>query len=493
MADEKILIVDDEEHIRRLCAEILRRRSYHCVTLASSRAAIEMARSESFDVILADISLPEMDGLALVQAVRDTQKEIAAVIMTGYGTLDNAIQAIRLGAQGFVIKPFSQQELVQSIEDALEKHRLLRENMRLKMFVPLFELNKTMLSELHLQALLDTVARVAMRETRSDGAAVMLKDDTTGLLEPRSTILPDGEVRGDLFHSLREPLGQWISERKSPLIMMQQGPAVEGLKALLTESGLSSLVVMPFIAKERVIGALALGMKSGGAVYNPVDLELVSILCGQATIAIENAKMFELVRAKNLELKNFYFETVSALAQAIEAKDNYTGGHGDRLSDLAVGIAERLGMADHEKVWLRYAAALHDIGKIGIKETILTKQGKLTPEEYDEMKTHPAKGAEILREVKFLAPVVPIVYHHQEQFDGRGYPDGLAGEAIPIGARIVAVLDAFDAMTTNRPYRRGLPLDVALKELRRYSGVQFDPRVVEAFIEVVHQNHPHSA
>ncbi|HLB94958.1 MAG TPA: HD-GYP domain-containing protein, partial [Nitrospiria bacterium] len=225
--------------------------------------------------------------------------------------------------------------------------------------------------------------------------------------------------------------------------------------------------------------------KEAASSYNQSDIELISILSGQAAIAIENAKLFEEIRRKNQELEEFYFESVKALAQAIEAKDSTTGSHGDRLVSYAMAIADRLGLSNEEKVWLRYAAALHDIGKIAVSEAILKKPGKLTPEEYEEMKTHPARGAEILREVKFLAPVVPIVYHHQEQFDGKGYPDGLRGEQIPIGSRIVAVLDAFDAMTSNRPYRRGLPLQTAIGVLKQHSGMQFDPKVVEVFLEVV--------
>ena len=492
MADERILIVDDEEHIRRLCAEILQRKSYQTVTLASPRAALEMARSESFDLLLTDISMPGMDGLELLRSIKEIQREIAAVIMTGYSTIDNAVQSIRLGAQGFVIKPFSQKELVLSVEDALEKHRILRENMRLKLLVPLFEVGKTLLSELNLQSLLDAVTRAALKETGSDTAGVMLMDDQSRQLEPRSYYLPAGEIPENLYPRIKKAVGRWILEKKSPLVLVEQSPSENELKYLMKEAGLSAMVTMPLISKDRIIGALVLFKKPGNASYNQSDLELASVLCGQATIAIENAKMFELVQAKNRELEVFYFETVNALAQAIEVKDVYTGGHGDRLGDLALAIAGRLGLPAEEKIWLKYAAALHDIGKIGVKETILTKNGKLTPEEYDEMKKHPAKGAEILREVKFLSPVVPIVYHHQEWYDGKGYPDGLAGDKIPIGSRIVAVLDAFDAMTTDRPYRKGLPLDVAVRELQRYSGIQFDPQVVEAFIEVLTQI-PHAS
>ncbi|MBI3995733.1 MAG: response regulator [Nitrospirae bacterium] len=492
MVGESILIVDDEEHIRRLCSEILKRKSYQTIAVAGGKAAIDFARSQPFDLLLTDISMPGMDGLELLRAIKESQKEISAVIMTGYGTINNAVQALRLGAQGFVIKPFSQMELVRSVEDALEKHRVFRENMRLKLLVPLFEVGKTLLSDLHLKSLLETFARVVLKETRSDAAAVMLVDDRTRGFQAESFVVPMDGFSGDAGRKIRETVGRWALDKKIPLILVEEGPLTDEMKEVLVRSGLSSLVAMPFLSKDRVIGVLILSKQRGNASYNQSDLELTSILSGQATIAIENAKMFELIQTKNRELEEFYFETVSALAQAIEVKDVYTGGHGDRLVDLAMSIAQRLGVSSEETIWLKYAAALHDIGKIGVKEAILTKPGKLTPEEYEEMKTHPAKGAEILKEVRFLAPVVPIVYHHQERYDGKGYPAGLSGDEIPIGSRIVAVLDAFDAMTTNRPYRKGLPTAVAINELRRHSGVQFDPQVVEAFIQVMTET-PHTA
>jgi len=485
MVGESILIVDDEEHIRRLCSEILKRKSYQTVAVASAKAALEMIRSQHFDLLLTDISMPGMDGLELLRTVKESQKEIAAVIMTGYGTVDNAVQSLRLGVQGFVIKPFSQQELIKSIEDALEKHRLLHENMRLKLLVPLFEVGKTLLSDLHLTSLLETFALVVLKETRSDAAAVMLMDDRANGFKSETFVVPPEVFPAETILRIREVVGPWALENRIPLILVDQDSLTIEMRSLLNRCGLSSLVAMPFLSKDRVIGLLVLCKKIGHASYNQSDLELTSILSGQATIAIENAKLFGMIQTKNRELEDFYFETVSALAHAIEVKDVYTGGHGDRLVDLAIAIAKRLRVPQEETIWLKYAAALHDIGKIGVKETILTKPGKLTAEEYDEMKTHPAKGAEILKEVKFLAPVVPIVYHHQERYDGKGYPAGLAGNAIPIGSRIVAVLDAFDAMTTNRPYRKGLPMDVALGELRRHSGLQFDPEVVDAFLQVV--------
>jgi HD-GYP domain-containing protein (c-di-GMP phosphodiesterase class II) len=194
----------------------------------------------------------------------------------------------------------------------------------------------------------------------------------------------------------------------------------------------------------------------------------------------ENERLFEA-----LELA--HFDAMKALAQAIEAKDHYTRGHCDRMVDYSVAIGVKLGLSGTDRKILRYAAALHDIGKIGIPEVILNKAGKLTEEEYLIMQNHAAKGADIIRGVRFLAPVAPLIYHHQERFDGRGYPDGLAGEKIPLGSRIIAVLDTYDAMTSNRPYRKALPVERAVAELKRFSNQQFDPSVVDAFLTTLQE------
>ena len=212
---------------------------------------------------------------------------------------------------------------------------------------------------------------------------------------------------------------------------------------------------------------------------------MLGIVCAQLAAAIANTRLYSAIVEKSRELEESQFDSIKSLAQAIEAKDDYTGGHCDRLIDFALDMALELGLKTDETDHLKYAAALHDIGKIGISETILNKPARLTPAEYEVMKNHVRKGAEILSQVKFLSPVIPLIYHHQEWFDGSGYPDGLLGDAIPLGARIVAVLDTFDAMTTDRPYRKALPISTALAEMRRQSGRQFDPRVVAAFEKVL--------
>ncbi len=184
------------------------------------------------------------------------------------------------------------------------------------------------------------------------------------------------------------------------------------------------------------------------------------------------------------DMEEFYLEMVKTLARAVDSKDSYTHEHSERASVKARRLAARLGVEEPAARYVEYAALLHDIGKIGIDEAILLKPGKLTPEEYEVMKKHPIIGHQILSPVKYLGPVAEMVLYHQEWYNGQGYPEGLSGDRIPIGARIVAVIDAWDAMTSDRPYRKALSRDIAISELKRGAGTQFDPMVVEAFLEI---------
>jgi hypothetical protein len=191
------------------------------------------------------------------------------------------------------------------------------------------------------------------------------------------------------------------------------------------------------------------------------------------------------ILAMTRRLKDTYDATLEALAAALDARDRETAGHSTRVSVYTMGMAERLGIVSGSDEWvdIERASLLHDVGKIGVADSILNKPGPLTPEEWQEMRRHPAIGYDMLKDVKFLTGAAQIVYSHHERYDGKGYPEGLKGEEIPLGARIFAVADAFDAMTSNRPYRQALPWERARDEIVNNSGIQFDPKVVEAFLE----------
>jgi putative nucleotidyltransferase with HDIG domain len=206
-------------------------------------------------------------------------------------------------------------------------------------------------------------------------------------------------------------------------------------------------------------------------------LNLADALAANVSAGINSAQLFK----KREEL---FLNVITLLAQAVELKDDYTGSHTARVSKYAEMIGRQLNLSTTDLKWIRLGTPLHDIGKIGIDDAILKKPGGLTPEEYKIMQTHTVKGAAILATIPDLAPVIPIVRSHHERWDGKGYPDALAGENIPRLARIVAVADTFDAMTSDRPYRKGMAPPVAFAEVSKQSGKQFDPECAKAFLAI---------
>jgi len=242
-------------------------------------------------------------------------------------------------------------------------------------------------------------------------------------------------------------------------------------------------IAIPLKLKDKPFGVLNLHLSRDKESFTDYDLKFLTLLAGETAITLENIKLYE-------SLENFYLEMVQTLARVIDAKDSYTGDHAGRARNKARRLAQELHIPEQTLRYVEYAALLHDIGKIGIDGGILSKPGKLTQEEYEEMKKHPAIGYQILSPIHFLGPVAQMVLYHHEWFNGMGYPEGLKGEEIPLGARIVATIDAWDAMRSDRPYRKALSRDIAEGELTKGSGRQFDPQVVQAFLALENSDWP---
>ena len=192
----------------------------------------------------------------------------------------------------------------------------------------------------------------------------------------------------------------------------------------------------------------------------------------------------ELIDKKD-ELEKAYLDTIGILRQTVEAKDPYTRGHSDRVAEYSVLIGKKLGLDEKTLHTLKIGGLFHDIGKIGIPDSILLKESKLNDEEYSQIKNHPTIGVHMLGDAKIFTEILPIIKHHHERYDGHGYPSNLAGENIPLLARIAAVADTFDAMTSKRSYRNALPLDIVISEIEKCSGTQFDPNIANAFLEIL--------
>ncbi len=240
---------------------------------------------------------------------------------------------------------------------------------------------------------------------------------------------------------------------------------------------ITSILSIPLMGREETIGVVNLYNRLNNKELTQDDLNVISTLGSQVGISIENAQLFN-------QIKEFFFNTVKALAATIDAKDPYTYGHSERVARYSLAIADELGFNPKEKEDVQLAALLHDIGKVGLNDEILHKPAGLTDEEFEEIKKHPLQGTKILENIKEFSAIIPGMRHHHEKFGSRGYPDGLKGEEIPLIGRIIAVADAFDAMTSDRSYRKNLGYDEALKRIKDSAGTQFDPQIVDVFLHL---------
>ena len=328
----RVLIVDDEMGPREALRMILKNR-YDIITTDNGERAIEYINENNFDVVIADIKMVRMDGLQLLQKIKETKPDIEVILMTAYASLETAKSALRYGALDYLIKPFDHRDVIDVVEKGITKRK---DYLRTK-----------------------------------------------------------------------------------------------------------------------------------------YELERLHIATTELSKEVEVAKR---------GIENHYASTVKVLLATIDAKDQYTTGHSERVSRFSVFLAERIGFQNDKMLALEQAALIHDIGKIGIEGAILKKLGLLDTSEFDEIKKHPKIGARIIASVDFLQEMKPVIFSHHERFDGTGYPERLKGTDIPLSARIVAIADAVDAMLCDRPYRSALALEHVRGELSQMSGRQFDPEIVSVVL-----------
>ncbi len=473
MASEKILVVDDEEMIRDLCSHILTAEGYQVTIVSNGAAALEELSRHDMDLLITDIKMPGMDGLELFERVKQLNQDIVTIFITGHGTLDTAIESLMRGVDGFVLKPFTQEEILAAVERAITRSRLQNENIRLKALIPLFEISKLLVTEIDLAHLFKIITEVLVQEFSVDRVSLMLVDEASGDLIIRASHGLPAELA---MKSRRKP-GQGVSglvlkNRKPLIISAGKHPAPDVMAAINVEDMPVSSMSVPLIGKNKVFGVLNVS-KYTGSPFSASDLQIVLILSSQVVTAMENAALYE-------DLRENYFRTVQALVAAVEAKDPYTRWHSTNVAKYAVAIARDLGMSPTQLEEMHIAAILHDVGKIGISEVIISKPDRLSREEFDIMKDHPAHGIRILEPIGFSTAIINAIYQHHERYDGKGYPRGLAGEEISLAARVLNVADTIDAMVSERPYRGTISSMEVLAELERESGGQFDPKVTES-------------
>jgi putative nucleotidyltransferase with HDIG domain len=324
--------------------------------------------------------------------------------------------------------------------------------------------------------LLHTILNDAVSTLDAQRGAIVLADGPNGPLRLRA--LASGHSQIPSRPGFSQNLANRSFSRGESILCtsVDEDPELAGARSI-AEGTMASVLCILLRTPRKRLGVLHLDRGPLQKAFTKDDLHLADAMAAHVSAGIESA---QLIRKQ----RDLFYATITTLAQTVEMRDPYTGNHTFRVTEYSYHLAQKLQLSAEELHLIRIGTPLHDIGKIGIDDAILRKPGKLTREEFEIMKSHTTKGAKILEQVADLKDVIPIVRSHHERWDGQGYPDGLEGENIPRLARIVAVADAFDAMTSDRPYRKGLPAEIAFAEVENMAGKQFDPTIAAAFLEI---------
>lgn len=379
------------------------------------------------------------------------------------------------------------EERIEEIEEANFKiadlaSELEGKNFRLSQAVErlqsLYQMGLSINAVTNLTELLDLLSRQATEALKGQVGYILMLDEATGNL----TVGGAAGVSPDFDRSHEIPLKPggvsfWVIANNRPVLIENVDKNPEFSKMSRLGFIRESIVCAPLSDQGKVIGTITIANPVDGSRYTNDDLELLGTIAAQASVAIRNARLYE-------QQEQTYLNTVQALVSAIEASDAYTRGHSERVTRYSLALGRRVGLGEEALRKLERAAVLHDIGKIGIDINILHKREKLTPADIEVLKQHPSIGVRILEPIHFLGDVREIIEQHHERYDGQGYPRGLSAEEWLLEARILAVCDTYDAMTSDRPYRKALPMAVAIQEIRDHSGRQFDPEVAAAFISM---------
>jgi HD-GYP domain-containing protein (c-di-GMP phosphodiesterase class II) len=328
--------------------------------------------------------------------------------------------------------------------------------------------------------LADALAQTVLTVLEADSAAVLLRNQKDGKPEPEVVRErgSDDPVPIEDAKVSRTVVSQVVSKGVSILSRnVQEDERYTGESLIISRT--QSVMCVPLLAQSEVIGALYVDNRQSRDAFDEHDLELLAAIGNQAGVAIQRVGLLS-------ELENLFFSSIRSLVAAVDRKDGYTHGHSERVTAFALKLGKALSMSEHEAEVLQLAGLLHDLGKIGVPERVLNKPGELTDEEFDEMKLHPVHGAEIISNIQspYMSEIVPAVRYHHESWDGKGYPEGLKGAKTPLSARVLALADAFDAMTSDRPYRKGFSTERAAEIVRDCSGTQFDPELAKVFLRL---------
>lgn len=464
-SSSRILVVEDDAAVRSICVRTVSAMGFAAHSADNGQSGLQLLRQQHFDLVLTDIRMPHMDGIDLLRTMRTFNVDTDVIMLTGHGSFETAREAMRLGAFDYLTKPICISDLERAIRRTLEWRRVRAEKQHLSEIIDLYEISQTFTQTLDTTTAVRDIVRLLWR--RFAPATLSLT-----LLHPDDREL---ELLAAQGFTDAPRIGSRIAVDANTESSICAGHQVFCGRCDLDQSK----VVSPMLrTNDRPVGLLQLTRNDDQPGFGNDDRTMLAICASQIAASLDNSRLYQQLKEQNLQ-------TVQALTAAIDARDPYTMGHSEQVMRYAVRLGEVLGLQPQRIEAIRYGALLHDIGKIGIRDYILLKPGPLTEEEMAVMRLHPKIGADIMRSIKALRDIVPMIECHHERIGGTGYPKGISGVDLGEEARILAIADAYDAMTSHRSYRRAMHSEEAFAQLRLGRGTHWDARFVGVFIELI--------
>jgi response regulator RpfG family c-di-GMP phosphodiesterase len=495
----QVMVVDDEPMICETLKIFFKSLGIGNVkTVESGEEALSEIQKTRYDYIFMDFMMPGINGIETLKKIKEIRQYTSVIIMTGYPSMDTVINAMRNGASDFLIKPFRLQDIkiilerIHRFQILMEKNWLLHQELEGKKEVEKlnFELEKMIKHQSRMYNIVDSLSRISKSEdlynfivrksldscNARKACFMIYEHDEPELLvlsqygfkdiHPGSHIGINDSSNGRLFLDRAFMKAHFGNPHEEGILFSPHNTINN-----------NTIIAVPFHIRNEPFGILIIGEKNENQYFNEDDRFILMFLAERTALNIENIALYD-------NLTHSLMASLTSLVSAIEAKDPYTQQHSSRVTEYSKKIALQLGCTYDDIQRLESSGPLHDIGKIGIHDSILNKPGILTSDEFEEIKNHPLIGVNIVSPLGLDPIEQAIIRNHHERWDGKGYPDGLSGEKIPKLSRILSVADSFDAMNSNRAYRKSLPFLICIKELQRNSGTQFDPEVVEAAVTV---------
>jgi putative nucleotidyltransferase with HDIG domain len=477
----RVLVVDDEPSFGQFVAEALTEYGYEVAFALRPTAGLERLQAGPVDVAVLDLNLPEMGGIELARRIKKQSPDTQLIVLTGHPDMESAIEGIQEGIFDYLQKGnLKVARLEKSVREAAERLRLSRENRELvrrlaesnRLLTMLHEMTATLSGERHIDRLLERVVRDARALLGADVASLILFQRSAGGDLVVETAVGDGvdALRGMRLQP-RESIAAAVVESDQP-VLLQQASAHPSFSERSdgAAQGLPGFCCAP-LRHGTVLGALSV---AGLPLLEPGHQQLLATLARQSALAIENA----LHQERSL---NFFTHTSEILVSLVEQMDPFYMGHSRGTAAAADMLTRRMGLSDAERRSVHFGALLHDLGKLRLPPELLKSEVPLDDARRALIRQHPVLGMEMLKPIWMLQDVLPIVHAHHERWDGSGYPRGLQGDEIPLGARVVAIAEAFDAMARRTPHGQERTPEQALQELQRCAGSQFDPQLVRLF------------